>query len=629
MRIRIGALAAVLVGGGLLALRAWAVTGPGTAGADAAERAGSVAQRDAEVSAGGGDEAPRERIGARPQEKKAAETPLPPGVRVAVLSSLAKVRPGDPAKGAASIVLRALRGECEAAQVAVRAGDAPLAVTPALEGSLGDGARLRLYRVELVQLLRPSGPEGGAGLWPDPLVPEVDPWAGEKRNAFPLPVPAGETRALLVEICVDAGTKPGRRTAALRLAIGEAIHRVPVELRIERAAIPATASLPTTFGFSSRRAALGHHGRPGTEEEIRALDALYRKALLRQRISAHGGTFDPPPFRRVDGRIEVDFTAYDREVGPFLSGEALENGARATTVELRTHPRLASDEERIAYWRAIAEHHRKKGWKALLFDYAHDEPKREELPRIRERALLVKKADPSIRVLLTASLDPKLVGPIDLWTPNLNCLFVKRSPDEWCAWRAPLAAYREAQKQGALLWWYQSCSSHGCDDASIVGAKDDAAASYFRGWPSYVIDAAGPRARAMGWLAFAEGIGGELYWDTVFAYAPGGTPGDPWKPGGAWAFGGNGDGTFFYPGMPARIGGTSHVPIDSLRLHQVRDGLEDYELLRLVAERPGGRKVAERAARRVAPRPWQVTDDPAVVAEARSLLLDFLARQRG
>ena len=593
MRIWIGVLAAVLLGGGALALQAAA--------------------------------APREGVG---QSRKAKEAAPSPFAQVGALSSLAKLRPGDPVEGAAAIELRALRGECEAAQIGMRAGSAPLEVQPRIDGSLGEKVRVQLYRVGLVQLLRPSGPEGGAGRWPDPLVPDVDPYVGEKRNAFPLRIPAGESRSLLVEVCVDGGAAPGAREAAIVLAAGKASHRVPVKLRIERAAIPATATLPTTFGFSSRRAALAHHGRPGTDEEIAKLDALYREALLRQRISAHGGTFDPPPFRRVDGRIEVDFTAYDREVGPFLSGEALENGARATSTELRTHPKLASDEERIAYWRAFAEHHRKKGWKALLFDYAHDEPKREQLPTIHERARLVKKADPSIRVLLTASLDPKLVGPVDLWTPNLNCLFVKRSPDEWCAWRAPLDAYRKAQKEGALLWWYQSCSSHGCDDSSIVGAKNDAAESYFRGWPSYVIDAAGSRARAMGWLAFAEGIGGELYWDTVFAYAPKGAPADPWKPGGAWAFGGNGDGTFFYPGTPAQIGGKSHVPVDSLRLHHVRDGLEDYELLRLVAARPGGRQVAERAARKVASKPWEVSDDPADVAGARRLLLDFLAGRR-
>ena len=31
-------------------------------------------------------------------------------------------------------------------------------------------------------------------------------------------------------------------------------------------------------------------------------------------------------------------------------------------------------------------------------------------------------------------------------------------------------------------------------------------------------------------------------------------------------FGGNGDGTLFYPGLPAKIGGHTEIPIDSIRL---------------------------------------------------------------
>ena len=42
--------------------------------------------------------------------------------------------------------------------------------------------------------------------------------------------------------------------------------------------------------------------------------------------------------------------------------------------------------------------------------------------------------------------------------------------------------------------------------------------------------------------------------------------------------GGNGDGTLFYPGTPARIGGTHDIPIESVRLKRIRDGREDYEL---------------------------------------------------
>lgn len=559
-----------------------------------------------------------------------AKTKSPPAdddaPQVVVVSSLAKVRPGDRPAGGSRVDLRALRGECEEAQVVVYAGAARRTVDARIDGTLGAGVDARLYQVALVDLARASGPEGDAGRWPDPLIPAQDAYAGEARRAFPLVVPPHESRAILVEACVDRDAAPGAREAALALAIDGAPRRVPVALRIEPAQIPATASIHATFGFSSRNAAIGHFGSTEPEARLHEMDRLYRTALLRHRISAFGGTFDPPPFRRSGGKLALDFRAYDDELATFLEGRALPSGARATVADLRTHPALQSDAERIAYWRAIADHHRAKGWNATLFLYAKDEPRRDELPPILERAKLVKKADRSIRVLLTASLDPALVGPVDLWTPNLNCLYVKKRADEWCPWRAPRAAYEQAVAKGAELWWYQSCSSHGCENVENIQGKGRADDSYFRGWPSYMVDAAGSRARAMGWLAFSENISGELYWDSTFAYSREGKRADPWSRDGLWAFGGNGDGTLFYPGTPDRIGGTKHVPVESLRLKHVRDGLEDHELLRLVAARPGGAAVARAAAKKIAAEPYRVTDDASSVEAARTALLDFLRK---
>ena len=47
-------------------------------------------------------------------------------------------------------------------------------------------------------------------------------------------------------------------------------------------------------------------------------------------------------------------------------------------------------------------------------------------------------------------------------------------------------------------------------------------------------------------------------------------------------YGGNGDGYMLYPGTVDRIGGTTGVPIESIRLKHVRDGYEDFEYLQLL-----------------------------------------------
>src|SRR5207248_2481720 len=45
------------------------------------------------------------------------------------------------------------------------------------------------------------------------------------------------------------------------------------------------------------------------------------------------------------------------------------------------------------------------------------------------------------------------------------------------------------------------------------------------------------------------------------------------------------DGTIFYPGTTAKIGGTDDIPIESLRLKLIREGMEDYEYLVLVEKK--------------------------------------------
>lgn len=527
-----------------------------------------------------------------------------PVEHVYVVSSLTKVRPNPkrPSELRESLGWTALRGECEASQVVVDAGDATLQIS-ATASPISSRIRLRIYREELIDLAEPSGLDGHPGRWPDPLIPVVDRYAGEARKAFPFTVPAGETAALFVEVCVDENAEPGTYQHALTLLINDSKRTIPIRLRVLEARIPSTATFPTTFGFSASRAGLGHLGRKPNDEERLEFSRLYRSALLAHRISAHGGTFEPPPFTRRGGDLELRFDEYDRELSPFLEGP----GARATTVELRSHPGLHSDEERSRYARAIARHHRDKGWQAILFSYERDEPRLDELAGVAAHARILRET--GVSVLVTSSHHPILEGLVDIFAPNLNCLFVKKRPEETCQWRASRTAYGPTRKRGGQLWWYLSCTSHGCAAPS----------SYARGWPTYVIDVPGARARAMGWLAFQEQIEGELYWDVLHAYGRS----DPWTDPRALA--GNGDGTLFYPGTPTRIGGKSHIPIESLGLKHIRDGLEDLELLRLVAKKPGGEAFARAILSRLLPAPYRITEGPEAWESARKKLLSFLS----
>ena len=511
---------------------------------------------------------------------------------VRVLSSLETVRPrATPIEGATrSASLSAARGEWESFQVLVRAGAGGItaldaSATPLL-GPRGGSLKLDLSRVAFVEVSTPSNTEGAPGRWPDPLVPVVDTYAGERRNALPVHVAPGEDAALWVDVWVPRDAPPGDYRGALRLRDGaRAIAEVPVDLHVHRFVLPATSSLPVTFGVSSAVAARGLLGRPPTATESLDLARVLSVLALRHRISLHGGTFTGPPCTPLPGGgVSVDFTDYDAEVGAFLDGKADARGpgagARWSALDLRPPDCPAAARE--AGLREMARHLADRGWLDRAFAYVADEPPAARLPTVEADAARVARAWPSLRRLVTVSPTSRL-GSVDLFCPPVNLVDNRPSPtplDE-------LAATPEGTDR-RRIWWYQSCLSHGCDG---VGS------GYFTGWPSRVIDAPPVAQRVFEWLAFSAGVGGELYYNTVEAWVDG----DPWVD--ARRHGGNGDGTLIYPGRPERIGGRTPVPIESIRLARIRDGLEDYEYLALLAR--SDRATAVSMARSIAPRAFR------------------------
>ncbi|MBZ4416972.1 DUF4091 domain-containing protein [Myxococcus sp. RHSTA-1-4] len=508
-----------------------------------------------------------------------------PGPRV--VSPLVKIRPGVAVEGRREARLSVARGECEATQVVLpghveRARAEPLSLK-------GPGAALKasVWRQVFVDVKTPSNGEGRPGPWPDALVPVEAPVANTSHPAV-----------LYVEVCAPEKQAPGTYRGELKVkADGARGVPVPFTVEVQPFALPATASLPTSFGVSLYSIARGHGVSPESPE-ARELLRAYGRALLEHRVSAHGMSMTPPPVRFEDGRAVVDWRAYDAEMGPFLDGGLLPSGARFTTAEVRDSRQASTDAEKTAYYRAFAEHFRRKGWPAQLFFYAKDEPKPEDVPLVHAQSKRVRAAG-GIPVLVTSPLDDALRGAADILTPTLNCFYPRPGP-QTCRNVLTPGTLRERLPKRAKVWWYQSCNSHGCNGGPPEDPAVDAA---YSGWASYMVDHPAPLNRAMGVLAFSAGVDGELYFDTVFAYN---TKKDPWAD--VFEFGGNGDGTLFYPGTPARLGTSGHQPVVSLRLKHIRDGLEDYEYLRLLTELGDG-AFARAAAGRLARSGWDITRD--------------------
>ena len=512
---------------------------------------------------------------------------LSAGPDAAFVSPWTKVRPGSVQAGRSSERLTLLRGECEGFQLQVREGlEAVSAEAPPLAGpgSLG----VRLFVESYVVLARPSNTEGGVGPWPDPLVPVT-------RARWPLRATGTSPLVLYGEVCAPAGQTPGTYRGTVRVALADGRRcELPLSAEVLPPVLPATSTRPNTFGISLYSVAHGHGLQPGAPE-AHALLGEYARAALAHRVSLHGMGIDPLPSRWRDGRLAVDFSAYDAEVGPFLDGTALPSGARFSSAEVRDDPRLPP-EARAQLYRAFESHFREKGWRALLFFYAKDEPTAAEFPLVHAQARAVR-AGSRIPVLVTSPLDERVLGAADILAPVLNCFFPRPGPAT-CPRPTALPVLRRGVGP-RRLFWYQSCLSHGCGEAKLDAATGRA----FTGWASYMVDHPVTLNRAMGPLGFLAGVDGELYFATVYQF----DHGDPWQD--IRAFGGNGDGTLFYPGTPSRMLGEGHVPVESLRLKALRDGLEDDEALQLLA-RLGDEREAQRLVRMVVRSGHDISREP-------------------
>jgi hypothetical protein len=509
----------------------------------------------------------------------AAAPPRPPGNFFWwVTHATAKTRPGDPVptKFAQKIDLHAARNEFEAFQIVLHSTD-PLAGLDVVVPDLSDGqgrtipaTSIKTYLVGTVPVTRPSREHGATGDWPDPLLPRVDSWFQEKRNAFPFALSPRRNQAVWIEAYIPRDTRAGIYQGIVRVsASGTELFHVPLQVTVWNFELPSTSSFKTSFGFAAQSALKQHKGKYTSDDDLREISNLYSKAALQHRISLHGGTFTPPQFTLSETRATLDWGIYDKNEGAFLDGTVFGPkdplpGARYTSIDLRTHGGADTDLKKTLYWREWARHFREKGWLDRLFYYVKDEPVVKDYPEVVRLASLAHEADPDIRTLVTIQRNPEMAGRVDIWTPLINCFELKPGFDSFCRETVTRSGYDADLREGRVLWWYQSCGSHGCH---IVGGP------YFKGWPSYMIDDTAVSNRIMAWLAWRYRVTGELYFNINEAFSQ---PLDPWAAG-LYLFGGNGDGTLVYPGTVARLGGTHDIPVESIRLKLIRESLEDYE----------------------------------------------------
>ncbi len=398
---------------------------------------------------------------------------------------------------------------------------------------------------------------------PDPLL--------EKQ---PFQPPRGIAPMLWVTVHVPrTGVPAGIYRGTLTAASNGRTASLPVALEVFDFALPRTPALQTSF-WLFRHTIRNHYGMKTVPFDF------YRRFLdrcLEARLSPiDAAAYHDQPFvqivRDAKGEFQVDWTEWDRYLG-----YCLDRGMSAFNVgdehwfssyfssfpvrdlktgrtETVTLTGKEYDAAVVRFFRLAREHFTKKGWAHRAYLQGYDEPDADNarlLAQIKHFYGLARQGWPGLRTLITASPQryAALHGSIGIWCP-LTAEYWDAEADK-------------CRKRGEQVWWYV------CKNSTAP-------------WANFFLDQPGAAHRVLFWQTFARRVDGLLYWGVNFwpgfevrtMPAPPAAkkwPNVPWHDAG-W----NGDGYLLYPGPDG--------PLTSLRLEIVRDGVEDYDALRLLAD---------------------------------------------
>ena len=526
-------------------------------------------------------------------------TPARAGMTVYMTDGLARVRPDDPPAVAPSILIRAARNEYEPFQVVIHAGPDGLTGVSANAGDLRaregliDASNLTFYREQYVHVTK-SSPRSkeGEGWYPDALIPFAAPGMERGKARYtgaPFDVEAGKNQPVWIDVYVPKDTPPGVYTSTVTIT---ATNQKPVALTLQltvwNITLPDTPSMRSNFGKLGTDIAKAHQVEMNSKE-FQTPEWNYAAALAAHRISP---IIPNTLYPRVHDDGSIDYARTHAGLKRWME-----------TFHVTGFPiRILGDDpagkdraRNVTHLRAMYAYLKANGWEKTAYVYVLDEPNNaKDYEEVRSRAKMIHESQPGIKVLCTEQPGAgekgwgTLVGSVDIWVP-LWTLF-----DE--------ATLTERERAGDEVWSYTALSQ---------GRKG-------RDTPYWEIDFPLLDFRIPAWISWRCGATGLLYWTPVHWSD---TP-DMWTDPGTYRANGdtyNGEGALFYPGTAAGIDG----PIVSMRLKQIREGFEDYEYLKLLADR-GDRKFADDTVRTIA-RSWSDWDPtPRALYDARGAIARYL-----
>ena len=566
----------------------------------------------------------------------AASAANPPAVGLTALGSMERILQHETPFGTEAVEIAAARNEVESFQVVVAAKGENLRVTsvvlPKLVGEKGaeiPAECIRLYREESVRVrMSSSRAELPPGLYPDALVPflsretgkPIERYArrkvdgkmvvtGYQMYALPFDVFAGQNQPLWIDVHVPKGVPAGVYRGEVRVTTDKGKATLPVALTVWDFDLPDGPTHCNHFGgFSGVAPFFGV--KPGSDEFAR-IEERYCEALTEHRLN-------PPIPRRLlpavngDGSLSVDTNRHAAlrafveklHVTDFqIPSTSFARPPRSVTNDVRKSVSPEQRAKALRYYRDYYRYLKENGWADRAYVYLFDEPNSAaDYEHVQVLGEIVHEAVPELKCLVVEQTYPHdrawpdIDPAVDIWCPLWG--FIDRE------------TINEKLKQGDAVWSYTALVQRAPKyhpAYAEVGDKDP---------PYWHIDRPLISYRVPTWINRQYDITGLLYWSTGGMHVP-----SPWHdPSFRMQF--NGSGSLFYPGTPCGIRG----PVASMRLKNIRDGMEDYEYFALL-ERRAGAAAVRKVVDRIAPTWWGWARDPKALSAARGeLAAAILAR---
>ena len=507
-----------------------------------------------------------------------------------------------------TVTLSGVRGEYIPFQVVVSATDETvshitLKISEFRSGTgLLKAENIRPYLAHLVTVYSATGLHGARGRYPDPLVPLTRPFS----VTSPHPE-STRNQPVWIDILMPrdqpAGLYQGEITVNSQKGV---LGTIRVKVRLWDITLPKERRYPAHVGYYENHLARMYGLKPDSEE-FRDIFKHYLRYFLENRLDPR----TPPTMRgRIeDGKYVLEWPRPDLEqlfldhgrvqfmISPVPHGVPGPGREEPFTPEYKRYI-----QEHV---RQVVEHARANGWyDRLVFLTPIDEPKRaEQYEAVRRWADVIRSVDRDVRVTVTEQPSPEdpawgtLVGHVNAWTVNGNYLF--HEPE----------AVAERHRAGEFITWYISCDQ-------------------LYPQPNYYIDREAADPRMVGWITWRYELDGILYWNSTFWEEILNPWIDPiswkWFPCNSPAAG---EGSLVYPGhMAERYAKQDNVvgPVGSMRIALLREGLEELELLRVLADL-GGKEAADEIVGAICRDTRHFSRDPKEIDRAREYVIEQIA----